>query len=167
MKKLSADLLYKSVLGEIERDLSENVIGGASVMVSQCGEIILSEMRGYSNIETMEPLREDSIFRLASMTKPVTGVAALIAFERGWFSPDDKITDYFPEFSDMYVGRLEGNYVIPDHKPSEELLVKHFLSNVSGFMGSSPLYSRTEYPIPASAYRDNKTMVDYCLKNTC
>ena len=167
MKKLSSTKLFDNVIGEIERDISLNHIAGASVIVAQGDDVILREVRGVSDVDTRLPLTKDAIFRLASMTKPVTGVAALIAFERGWFSPDDKITDYFPEFKDMYVGRLEGRQVVPDHKPRHELFLGQFLRNDTGFMGSSPLCATVEDHIPTEMYRDNATIVDYCMKNTC
>ncbi|MBR2343145.1 MAG: beta-lactamase family protein [Clostridia bacterium] len=167
MKKLSKERLFENVMGNIERDLSRGYIAGASVLVAQGDEILLRDMRGVSDVDTGAPLGNDAIFRLASMTKPVAGMAALIGIERGWFSPDDKITKYFPEFADMFVGRLEGGRVVPDHKPRHELLLGQFLRNDTGFMGSSPIYAAVEDRIPTEMYRDNATIVDYCIKNTC
>ncbi len=167
MKKIDKELLRKNVLSGIEKDLDWCTISGASVIVAQHGEILLNEQLGYKDPITKEPLVPNTIFRLASMTKPVTAVAALIGVERGWFSLDDKITDYFPEIGEMYVGRMENGVVVPDHKPKNELLLSQFLSNDSGFMGASDLYTPEINKMPLEAYKDNKTVVDYCIKNTC
>ena len=74
MKKLDKTLLYEKIIGNIEKDLSLSKIGGASVLVLQDGETLLDERRGYSDIETKKTLSEDSLFRLASMTKPISGI---------------------------------------------------------------------------------------------
>ena len=92
MRRLSKKLLYNNVISGIERDINSSVIGGAAVLVAQGGEILLDEARGYSNVMTGEPLKRDSVFRLASMTKPVTAVAALLLVCTGYlvdgsFSP--------------------------------------------------------------------------------
>ena len=167
MKRIDKELLRKNVLSGIEKDLDWCTISGASVIVAQHGEILLTEQLGYKNPCTKEQLVPNTIFRLASMTKPVTAVAALIGVERGWFSLNDKITDYFPEIADMYVGRMEDGVVVPDHKPKNELLLHQFLCHNSGFMGMSPIYAAEANKMPLDAYKDNETAVDYCIKNTC
>ena len=167
MRRLSKKLLYNNVISGIERDINSSVIGGAAVLVAQGGEILLDEARGYSNVMTGEPLKRDSVFRLASMTKPVTAVAALIAVERGWFGLYDRITDYFPEFSDIYVGRIENSEVVPDHKPAEDIRIYNFLTHTSGFMASGELYSLYEAKMPKSAYLSNEAAVRYCIENNC
>lgn len=167
MRELDKQLLRKNVSRQTEKDLELCNISGASVIVAQHGVILHKECVGYKNPITKEPLEFNAMFRLASMTKPVTAVAALMGVERGWFSLDDKITDYFPEFGDMYVGRIEDGDVVPDHKPKNELLLYQFLSHNCGFMGAGPLYEIEESKMPFEAYKDNKTAVEYCIKNTC
>ena len=166
MKRIDKELLRKNVIGNLERDLEKTIISGASVIVAQHGEILLDERIGYKNPRTKELLPRNTIFRLASMTKPVTAVAALMGVERGWFSLDDKITDYYPEIGEMYVGRIENDTVVPDHKPENELLLYQLLSHNSGLMGESPIYYKEILDMPYEAFKDNKTAVDYCLKNT-
>ena len=167
MKKLDKALLYEKVIGNIEKDLSERKIGGAAVVVAQNGEIALEKYLGYSDVEKKLPLREDSIFRLASMTKPITAVATLIAEERGYFSLEDPIADHFPEAANMLVGRLEGDKVVPDHKPRKTARLRDLLTHTSGIMCSTPMFLPQYYGIPEEAFVNNGKMVDYVLKNTC
>ena len=101
----------------LKRDLLEKNVGAADVAVWQSDELLFRATEGYADIDAKVPLSTDSVFRLASMTKPVTAVAALIGFERGWFSPEDDMTKHFPALSDMYVGREENGRLVPDHKP--------------------------------------------------
>ena len=167
MKKLSGELLYSNVIKNIERDIQGSDIAGASVLVAQSGKVLLSEQRGCSDVECGKPLKDDTVFRLASMTKPVSGIAALIAVERGWFSLDDRITDYFPKFSELYVGRLEGDRIIPDHKPREIPKLYNFLTHTSGFMAAGDMFELYDSSMPWSIIESNQAAVDYCLNNCC
>ena len=167
MRALSKTRLHDNVISKIERDLDRSVMSGASVLVAQGGEVLLEECCGYADFGVGKPLSKDSIFRLASMTKPVTAVAALIAVERGWFSLDDKISEHFPEFGNMYVGRVEDGAVVPDHKPKKDARIYNILSHTAGFMASGAACDIYEENIPLSAYRTNESIVYYCLKNTC
>lgn len=167
MRKIDRKKLYENVIGRIKQDLNENVIGGASVILAQNGEVLLEECCGYSDVEKKIPLTEGDLFRLASMTKPVTAVAALIAEERGYFSLSDPISKYFPEFLGMRVGRLDGESVVADHPIRKEPILRDFLTHTSGFMCVSPLFLKQNEDIPKEAYESLETMVEYCLKNTC
>ena len=62
-----------------------------SILVSRCGKIVFEDVYGYADVATKEPLQADGIFRWASMTKPVTCVAAMICYERGCFQLDDPL----------------------------------------------------------------------------
>ncbi len=167
MRKLDKKLLYDKVISNVESDVKSSTIGGASVLVMQNGEVLLDERRGYANVETKRPIFRDSLFRLASMTKPISAVAALIAEEKGYFSLKDPISRYFPEFLDMKVGRLEEGRVVPDHKPRLEPKLIDFLNHTSGFMSNSPLFIPQHQAIPKSEFSDNERIVSYALKNTC
>jgi len=167
MKTPDKILLYENVSNSIKKDIERNNISGAAVMVAQHGEILLNEHFGSSNFLTQKPLEKNAIFRLASMTKPVTSVAALIGVQNGWFDLSDNVSKHFPEFENMYVGKLEDGKVIPDHKPEKSVCLQQLLSHNNGFMASSPLYEPQEELMPKSAFETNKTAVDYCFKNTC
>ncbi len=167
MKKLDKNLLREKVLTTLHKDLENANIAGASVIVAQSGEILLDEQVGYSNILTKAPLKPNSIFRLASMTKPVTAIAFLIGIEKGWFSPNDKVSQHFPEYANLYVGRLENGVVVPDRKPKREVILQQLLSHNNGFMASSPLYLPQEELMPKDAFKNNKAAVNYCLNHTC
>ena len=167
MRKLDKEKLNRNLLARIERDIADKVIGGASVLVAQSGEILLEQCRGYSDVEKKVPLFKDNIFRLASMTKPITAVAALVAEERGYFSLTDPVSKHFPEFLEMKVGRLEGGKVLPDHPIRKEPILRDFLTHTSGFMCVSELFLPQNEAIPPSAYKSLGTMVEHCLKNTC
>jgi len=71
---------------------------GASVMVIQRGKVVVAKGYGLANLEDKTPCRPDTNFRLASVTKQFTAMAALILAERKKLSLDERLTDVFPEF---------------------------------------------------------------------
>lgn len=167
MQKLDKNSLYKNVVSSIESDIKYGNISGAAVLVAQNGEVLLNEYLGYSDSFNQIPLKENALFRLASMTKPVTAIAALIGVQNGWFSLDDKISKHFPEFENMYIGRLENGKVVPDRKHDNTAILRQLLSHDNGFMASNELYLPQEYDMPIEAFETNETAAYYCLNNTC
>jgi len=148
----------------ISSDIELSNTGGAAVIVAQNGEILLDERAGFKDIRTREPLSRGTMFRLASMTKPVTGFAFLIGIERGWFGYADRLVDHFPEFANMMLGRVECGRVVPDRKPKNDILLYQLLSHSSGFMCNSEITELQKQAIPQSAYASARTKVDACLE---
>jgi len=167
MRQLNVDKLNTTLENRLRADIEWGRMAGAAIMVSQCGEIVSDIKMGTCDVRTGEPLKPGAIFRLASMTKPVTGVACLIGMEKGWFDLDDRVADYFPEVSNMWVGRLENGNVVPDHPQKSDIRICQLLSHSNGIMASNELGAAQEDCMPASAYETNAAMVDYCLHNTC
>ena len=89
---------------------------GAAVLVVQDGRILLSKGYGLSNVETKEPIRPDTVFDLASVSKQFTAMAILMLVERGKLSLDDPLSKFFPEF--------------PPH--AQKITVRHILNHTSG-----------------------------------
>ena len=80
-------------------------LAGAATLVWRDGKVIQSACVGWRDVEARLPIQRDTLFRIASMSKPITSVAALMLFEEGRFTLDDPITRWAPEFSHMRVLR--------------------------------------------------------------
>ncbi|MEM7767225.1 MAG: serine hydrolase domain-containing protein [Pseudomonadota bacterium] len=78
-------------------------VAGIETLLVHRGERVSHTLAGIRKAETGDPVTDDTIYRIYSMTKPVTSVAMLILLEEGAFELDDPITDYFPEFADLEV----------------------------------------------------------------
>jgi len=78
-------------------------IGGVNCILWQDGEILYQGSDGYKNMETKELQTIDTIFRIASMTKPITSVLAMMLYEEGKLDLNDSITKWFPQFGNMKV----------------------------------------------------------------
>jgi CubicO group peptidase (beta-lactamase class C family) len=80
-------------------------LAGAVTLVWRGGKVVQSACVGWRDIEAEAPIQRDTIFRIASMSKPITSAAALTLVEEGRFALDDPITRWAPEFSGMRVLR--------------------------------------------------------------
>lgn len=87
----------------IEEDIEAGEIPGAVAIVARHGKIVYHRAFGSADVASNEAMRTDSIFRIASMTKAVTSVAAMVLYEQGHFQLKDPVSDYLPEFADMRV----------------------------------------------------------------
>jgi CubicO group peptidase (beta-lactamase class C family) len=79
------------------------LLSGALTMVWRRGEVLQLNAIGYRDVEARIPMQRDTIFRIASMSKPVTTVAAMVLVGEGKMALDDPITRWLPEFADMRV----------------------------------------------------------------
>lgn len=124
----------------LERYVDEGKLAGVLGLVCRNGETAYCNAFGHSELETDQPMAEDTIFRIYSMTKPITAVAALMLFEDGRFLLDDPVADYLPEFSDAQVctGDLE-NLVQPHRPPSVKDLFMHTAGLSYGWGQDSPV----------------------------
>jgi CubicO group peptidase (beta-lactamase class C family) len=78
-------------------------LGGVNCIIWKDGHIIYQESQGYKNLETYEAITGDTIFRIASMTKPITSVLTMMLWEEKKLELDDPITKWFPQFKKMKV----------------------------------------------------------------
>jgi CubicO group peptidase (beta-lactamase class C family) len=85
-------------------DCAAGTIPGAVILILRRDELAYHEAFGYSNRRTMLPMQRDCIFRIASMTKPVTVVAALLLLEQGKLLLADPVSKYIPQFGALEVG---------------------------------------------------------------
>ena len=93
----------------LQRYVQGGLLPGALGFIYRKGEVAYAGAFGQRDIEAGRPMTEDTIFRIYSMTKPVTAVAALMLFEDGHFLLDDPVATYLPEFEDaqVFTGDLE------------------------------------------------------------
>ncbi|MCU7551389.1 beta-lactamase family protein [Chitinophagaceae bacterium LB-8] len=86
-------------------------LGGVNCIIWKDGQVIYQASHGYKNLETYELMTIDTIFRIASMTKPITSVLAMMLYEEEKLNLDDPITKWFPQFRNMKVQKNEpGEY---------------------------------------------------------
>ena len=83
--------------------VAKNHVAGITTLLARHGKIVAFDTYGKADLSSGKPMAKDSIFRIYSMTKPVTGVAMMILFEEGLWRLDDPVTRYVPEFKSLRV----------------------------------------------------------------
>ncbi|MGB6158461.1 MAG: serine hydrolase domain-containing protein, partial [Acidobacteriaceae bacterium] len=118
--------LHRLIPGEID----QKELAGAVTILARHGKVVDYQVYGVRDIATNAPMTKDTIFRDYSMTKPVTGVAMMILYERGRWLPQDPIAKYVPAFKDLKVFDgfdKDGKMVLvdPAHAPTMAELMSH------------------------------------------
>jgi CubicO group peptidase (beta-lactamase class C family) len=118
-------------------------LSGFVTLIWRKGEELQLNLIGKRDLETGAPMERDTLFRIASMTKPVTSVAALMLMEEGKLKLDDPITKWAPEFADMKVlkdptGPVEDTYPSPREITVDDLFT-HRAGLAYGFTSIGPI----------------------------
>jgi CubicO group peptidase (beta-lactamase class C family) len=121
----------------IQNDVDEKVIPGAVVMVLRKGKVAYYEAFGYQDREKNIPMARNSIFRIASMTKPIVALAIMMLAEEGKIELFRPVSRYVPEFKDLKVGvekkdQATGKAELVLETPSREMTVQDLLRHTSG-----------------------------------
>ena len=133
----------------IDRRIESRDISGAVTLVARKGQIAYFDAQGLMDIETNKPMTKDAIFRIASMTKPVVGVAILMMMEEGKVRLTDPVSKFIPEFKDLKVAVAQPNqgqaggrgagteprfYTVPADR---EITIKDLLTHTSGLVSGT------------------------------
>lgn len=160
MKILNKNILEKNIEERINSDITQGKIAGASVCVIQNQKEIYRNFFGYSNCETKTLLTEKNLFRMASMTKPVTAVCIYILAEKNLLKISDPISKYLPSFKNLNVGFLNGGKVCAGEKAKKEITIEMILSHKSG-IGSGALSDKQMLNMTKEDKYSLKTAVCY------
>lgn len=112
--------------------VAEKKVSGVAAAVSVKGERVFTACEGFTDPCKNIRVSPHTVFRLASMTKPVTAAAVLLCNERGLLSLDDPVSRFFPSYRDMYVAERngEGEYLRGQH--ASEITLRQLLTHSSG-----------------------------------
>ena len=106
MRKKVVSFMAETLLtASISEFVEAGTLAGAATLVWQAGKVIQAGGVGWRNIDRKLPVERDTLFRIASMTKPIIATVALMLCEEGRFALDDPITRWAPEFAQMRVLR--------------------------------------------------------------
>lgn len=131
-----------AALARVDRHLKERYIDagrypGAQLMVYRRGKIVHSSAQGYADIERKAPVKEDTIFRIYSMTKPITSVAFMMLVEEGRVAIDEPVHKYIPEWKNLGVfvaGTYPAYLTKPPVRPMQIVdLLRHTSGLTYGF----------------------------------
>lgn len=130
----------EAVKADLQARIDASKLSGAVVMVAQDGEVLTLDALGYQNVEDQVPMQTDTIFRIFSMTKPITGTALMMLYDEGKFELDDPVEKHLPELAGMQVfvsQNDDGSWVTePANHP---MTVRELMSHTGGLLYTPPL----------------------------
>ena len=168
---LSSERLQR-VTQMIQQRIAAGDLAGAVTIVARKGRVAYLNSQGVMDLESKQPMTPAAMFRIASMTKPVVGVAIMMMVEEGKVRLNDPVSRYIPEFANMKVamatpaagGRGAGAaggatappqfYTVPAQR---QITIKDLLSHVSG-LGSGPMGNSD---IDKVARKEGEKLADY------
>jgi CubicO group peptidase (beta-lactamase class C family) len=126
----------------MQREVDEKELAGIVTILMRHGKVVEERTYGKKDIASGAPMTKDTIFRIYSMTKPVTGVAMMLLYEEGKWHPSEPISKYIPEFAHLKVFKgadASGNMILEDpvHAPTMSELMTHTAGFTYGFFGST------------------------------
>ena len=132
----------------VQQSIDDKRIAGAVTLVARRGRVVWLKAQGMADRESGRPMRTDTIFRICSMTKPITSAAVMMLYEEGRFLLDDAVSTYLPEFAHpkVLVKPASGEpYSIP---ATREITIRDLLRHTSGLTyhwnaDLGPLYGAT------------------------
>ena len=116
----------------VQKDIDDKRIAGAVTLVMRHGQVAWFKAQGMQDREAAKPMRPDAIFRICSMSKPITSVAVMMLYEEGRFMLEDPVSKYLPEFKNpkVLVKPSGGEpYTIP---ATREITIRDLLRHTSG-----------------------------------
>jgi len=124
----------------IRQEVDSGRVAGVVVAVARQGQVVHNKAYGFANIENDEAMTTDKLFRLYSMTKPITSVALLTLYEKGLFQLADPLEKYIPQFANLkvFAGYDNGGHMILEplkRKPTVQDAFRHTLG-LSGGLGN-------------------------------
>lgn len=123
--------------------VDKNHLAGIVTLVARHGKVVQHKAYGVQSLETGAPMKTDTIARIYSMTKPITGVAMMMLYEEGKWQPSDPIAKHIPEFKDLkvYAGEKDGQPIFepPAHPPTMGELMSHSAGFTYGAFGNTPV----------------------------
>jgi CubicO group peptidase (beta-lactamase class C family) len=156
----------------LQKLVDDGKIAGGVALVARHGKVAFTTSFGYRDLESKTPMTEDTIFRIASMTKPITCVALMMLIEQGKLGLDDPVQRYLPELTEMRVlgdstsDKGDEITTVPARRP---ITVRHLLAHTSGFAYASratdPRVKRSYAPVEAleespGVWRESTTITD-------
>ena len=139
----STDRLGK-VTEFVEREIADGNLVGTVTLVARHGQVVHFEAAGRYGLEDDRPMDTDALFRIFSMTKPITTVAAMILYEEGAFHLGDPVAKYLPALANMPLA-IDGELV-----PSQsQMTIEHLMTHTAGLTNGWHI----EHPVER-AYRD-------------
>ena len=153
----------------MQRYVDDELVAGVVTLIARGGRVVHFNAVGYRDVEAKAPMTVDTIFRIASMTKPITSVAAMMLYEEGHFQLRDPISKFLPEFFDMKVAVTapDGERVAAPYKSvpaARPITIQHLLTHTAGLANNYRGMTRSDYQRISARQEPDETTGDMILR---
>ena len=116
----------------MQRYLDRDQLAGMITLVARRGQVVHLEKRGWMDREAGKPMEFDTIFRIYSMTKPITTTAVMMLYEEGYFQLSDPVSRFIPAFKDVKVYQPRGGADFDLVPPRREITIRDLMIHTAG-----------------------------------
>ena len=129
-----------AIAADLQGRVDAGKLSGVVAMVTKDGEIQMNQAFGYQNVEDKVPMSTDTIFRIFSMTKPVTGTALMILYDEGKFQLSDPVEKHLPQLAGMTVFKSQNEDGSFETEPANHAMtIRELMSHTGGLLYTPPL----------------------------
>tara|TARA_R100000935_G_scaffold58916_1_gene99836 strand:- start:14991 stop:16241 length:1251 start_codon:yes stop_codon:yes gene_type:complete len=152
----------------LKKEISEGRIPGAVSYIMRRGEIVHETAYGYSSLADKTPIRQDQLFHIMSMTKPIVTAAFMMLYEEGYFSLTDPVSKYLPQFKNLQVAKNVDQGATGVTEPAnKEITINHLLTHTAGFshgLGGTKLDNEIAKALYSEPHKDIESRVNAMLE---
>jgi CubicO group peptidase (beta-lactamase class C family) len=141
-------------------------ISGAVTVVGRASGIVALDAVGYRDLEAKDPMKPDALFRVASMTKPVTAIGVMILADRGKLSVEDPVEKHLPEFKGQMLVAARDKDTLTLKKPPRPITLRDLLTHTSGLPSGYPpgladVYPRRHVTLAEAIFAQSQRPLDF------
>jgi CubicO group peptidase (beta-lactamase class C family) len=140
-----------TIAAAVQPFVDDHTLAGAVWMVASSDRVLTLETIGHMDIAAHRPMRGDTLFWIASQSKPMTVTALMMLVDEGKVNLDDPVEKYLPEFKNQWVKAEQDAEHILLKKPVHPITIKNILSHTSGLAATSPIEKPTLDVLPLAA----------------
>jgi CubicO group peptidase (beta-lactamase class C family) len=121
----------------MQKFVDDGTIAGAVTLVARRGQVASLDAVGQADIANHKPMKPDSMFWIASMTKPITATAIMMLRDEGKLAVEDPVEKFLPEFKGQWLTANKSNHSLSLKRPARPVTLKDLLNHTSG-VGNAP-----------------------------
>jgi CubicO group peptidase (beta-lactamase class C family) len=152
----------------INADVEKGRLPGAVIAIARKGKLVYFEALGFRDKTAGIAMTKDTIFNIASMTKPMVALAALQLYERGQLLIDDPLSKYFPKFAEREIAQLDpgGDVITGKLAAKQPVTLRHLMMHTSGIIygGRGNTAVHKLYPAGSGAAAETLTSTEFMEK---
>jgi CubicO group peptidase (beta-lactamase class C family) len=158
--------LSSRICARMKEFVDQGQISGSVTLVGRRDRVVSLEAVGLRSIEDGLPMRPDTLFRIASMTKPITAIGVLMLVEEGKLALDDPVETHLPEFLGQMMVAARSEETITLEKPRRAITLRDLLTHTSGLPAAPPpglsdLYSRRNHTLAEAVLAFSQRPLDF------